>query len=328
MPWRAAQGVTADPYRVWLSEIMLQQTTVATVGAYFLKFIQRWPTLNALASADLDDVLRLWAGLGYYRRARLLHQCAQTLRDKYGGLFPQDEQTLKTLPGIGTYTAAAITAIAFDTPANVVDGNVERVMSRIFAIRDPLPKAKAKLREAAETLVPQKRCGDYAQALMDLGATICSPRSPACTQCPWQKSCQAHAQGIQATLPRRAKAKPKPTRRAVAFVLFDPQGKIFLRRRPPQGLLAGMMEIPSSPWLETSMPGLAQSRPHAPARAKWKQTQGLVTHTFTHFTLEITVATATTDKKLQGLWAHPRQLENEALPSIMKKIVSHALTGL
>ncbi len=328
MPWRAAQGVTADPYRVWLSEIMLQQTTVATVGAYFLKFIQRWPTLNALAAADLDDVLRLWAGLGYYRRARLLHQCAQTLRDTHGGIFPQDEQTLKTLPGIGTYTAAAITAIAFNNPANVVDGNVERVMSRIFAIRDPLPQAKAKLREAAATLVPQKRCGDYAQALMDLGATICTPRSPSCDQCPWQKSCQAHAQGIQSTLPRRAKAKPKLARSAVAFVLFDPQGKVFLRRRPPQGLLASMMEIPSSPWLEGSIPSLAQARLHAPIPAKWKQSSGLVTHVFTHFTLEITVATATTDKKLKGHWVHPHKLENEALPSVMKKIVRHALTGL
>ncbi|MDR3424791.1 MAG: A/G-specific adenine glycosylase [Alphaproteobacteria bacterium] len=328
LPWRAARGEKPDPYQVWLSEIMLQQTTVATVGPYFQKFIARWPTLGDLAAASLDDVLRLWAGLGYYRRARMLHLCAQRLRDDYGGEIPQDEKSLLTLPGFGPYTAAAVAAIAFDRPANVVDGNVERVMARVFHINEPLPKAKKALRAAAAALVPQKRCGDYAQALMDLGATVCAPRSPTCALCPWQEACQAHALGIQETLPRRARVKPKPVRRGFAFVLVNPAGEVYLRRRPPHGLLAGMMEAPGSPWREGSMPRLAEARPYAPAKAKWRLCPGVVTHIFTHFTLELTVATATTAQSLSGLWLAPDALDREALPSVMKKIVRHAVKGV
>lgn len=328
MPWRAKRGEKIDPYRVWLSEIMLQQTTVVTVGPYFKKFIERWPTLNELAAAELNDVLHQWAGLGYYRRARLLHQCAQKLRDDCAGVFPRDEKALLALPGFGPYTAAAVTAIAFDKPANVVDGNVERVMARIFAISDPLPKAKAKLRAAAATLVPSKRYGDYAQALMDLGATICTPRSPKCGLCPWQKVCQAQTQGIQEQLPRRAKAKLRPVRRAFAFVLLNPHGEVFLRRRPPQGLLASMMEVPSSPWVAGAMPTGAEAKKYAPLAGKWKQSPGLVTHIFTHFTLEINIATAVTHKNFPGRWVSPYKLESEALPSVMKKIVRHALKAL
>lgn len=328
MPWRAPHGQKPDPYAVWLSEIMLQQTTVATVGPYFQKFLARWPRLQDLAQASLDDVLRLWAGLGYYRRARLLHQCAQTLWNTHKGVFPASEKALLDLPGFGPYTAAAVTAIAFDRPANVVDGNVERVMARLYAIKDPLPKSKPLLREAASKLVPQKRPGDYAQALMDLGATICTPRSPKCTACPWQKSCRARAEGIQETLPRRLKAKPKPLRRAVAFVLLNPKGEILLRRRPSHGLLADMMEVPSTPWLEGAAPALAEMGPHAPHRAKWQIRPGQVTHVFTHFTLEVTVATAQTARPSKGVWIAPENLSREALPSLMKKIIHHALKAL
>jgi len=321
LPWRAEGKERPDPYRVLVSEIMLQQTTVATVGAYFLKFMKRWPTLNELGSAKLDTLLRVWAGLGYYRRARLLHECAMRLRDEFGGKFPQDEKTLNALPGVGPYTAAAISAIAFDWPANVVDGNVERVMARVFAMSDPLPKAKAKLRKAAAGLVPDKRCGDYAQALMDLGATVCTPRSPQCALCPWRRSCRAFSRGLQETLPRRAKKKPKPLRRAVAFVLFNGQGKVLLRARPGHGLLAGMMEVQSSPWREGDMPTLGETRAYAPSAEKWKICPVIVRHVFTHFTLEIAVATAVTKKRVEGHWVAPRELDDEALPSVMKKII-------
>ena len=325
MPWRALHGQKPDPYRVWLSEVMLQQTTVATVGAYFQKFTERWPTLPDLAAASLDDVLRMWAGLGYYRRARMLHQCAQKLRDDYDGLFPTDEKSLLALPGFGPYTAAAVRAIAFDKPANVVDGNVERVIARIFAIQEALPKAKTSLRAAAAALVPQKRAGDYAQALMDLGATICTPRSPKCNKCPWISACQAQALGIQDTLPRRIKAKAKPIRRAIAFVLLNPKGEILIRRRAPKGLLAGMMEVPSSPWEEGKMPTLAQARTYAPKATKWKIQNSIVTHVFTHFTLEIGVAVTSCAKDLPGDWMHLTDIDREALPSVMKKIIRHAV---
>jgi A/G-specific adenine glycosylase len=329
MPWRAGKGQKPDPYRVWLSEIMLQQTTVATVGPYFQKFIKRWPTLKDLASAKLDDVLRLWAGLGYYRRARMLHACARVLRDEFGGKFPRDEETLRTLPGFGPYTAAAVAAIAFGKSANVVDGNVERVMARVFCVSAPLPKAKAELREVAATLVPQKRCGDYAQALMDLGATVCTPRSPKCDVCPWQGACQAYAKGVQEQLPRRVKKKTKPVRRAVAFVLMNGRGEVLLRRRPPHGLLASMMEVPSSPWREGMMPSLAQAEKFAPTGAEtWKQCAGSVRHVFTHFTLEVVVAVAKTKKKIRGHWVPIGKLGDEALPSVMRKIVGRALETL
>ncbi len=328
MPWRVAKGEKPDAYRVWLSEIMLQQTTVATVGPYFQKFVKRWPTLSDLASAKLDDVLRMWAGLGYYRRARMLHQCAQILHKDFGGKFPQDEKTLQTLPGFGPYTAAAVVAIAFGRKANVVDGNVERVMSRMFLIQTPLPKAKAELREVAATLVPEKRCGDYAQALMDLGATVCTPRSPKCGLCPWRVSCRAFAPGVQESLPRRAKKAVKPFRRTIAFVLINQKGEILLRRRPPHGLLAGMMEVPSSPWREGRAPKLAEIREYAPSAGKWVPIKGVVRHVFTHFTLEAAVAISATKKRTSGRWVLPQNLDKEALPSVMKKIVRHALMSL
>jgi len=325
LPWRAKKGEKPDPYRVWLSEIMLPQTTVATVGPYYQKFIARWPTLDRLAKAKLDDVLKMWAGLGYYRRARMLHACAKKIRDDNSDTFPDDEQTLRALPGFGPYTAAAVAAIAFDKCANVVDGNVERVMARLFLIKTPLPKAKAKLRAAAAALVPQVRCGDYAQALMDLGATVCTPRSPKCVLCPWNGACLAKAEGVQDSLPRRAATKAKPVRRAIAFVLINGKGDIYLRRRPSKGLLAGMTEVPSSPWREGPMPALDEILAFAPHQEKWKLLPGAVRHVFSHFTLEVAVAVAATKKKKSGLWVAPQKLGGEALPSVMRKIAAFAL---
>jgi A/G-specific adenine glycosylase len=325
MPWRALAGETADPYRVWLSEVMLQQTTVGAVAPYFQKFVKRWPTIRDLAASDLNEVLSMWAGLGYYRRARSLHACAQQLVADYGGNFPQDEAELLELPGFGPYTAAAVRAIAFEQRANVVDGNVERVVARIFAIKTPMPKGKAELRATAATLLPKSRYGDYAQALMDLGATICTPQNPKCGLCPWRKSCRAHALGIVKTLPRRAKAKAKPIRRAIAFILTNEQGEIFLQRRPKEGLLGGMMEVPSSAWKEGAMPTLTTARREAPTPAQWKLLPGMVRHTFSHFELEIAVASAKAGKATKGIWVPQNKLQNEALPSVMRKILNHGL---
>ena len=327
LPWRALHGEQADPYRVWLSEIMLQQTTVATVGPYFRKFVALWPTLQDLAAAPLDDVMRQWAGLGYYRRARMLHQCARLLISDYGGIFPRDLAGLQALPGFGPYTAAAVASIAFDLPANVVDGNVERVMARIFALRDPMPGSKPALRAAAASLAPSNRAGDYAQALMDLGATICTPRSPKCGLCPWSDACQALALGIQDSLPARTAKKPKPVRRTLAFVLLNQKGEVFLRPRPDKGLLGGMMEVPSAPWVASPIPELENAVPHAPVKTRWRQMPGRITHIFTHFTLEASVAMATTTRKPAGagVWVPHEKLDKEALPTVMKKIINHAL---
>lgn len=307
---------------------MLQQTTVATVGPYFAKFIKRWPTLSALAKAQEEDILREWSGLGYYRRAKMLHLCAQKLQNEFKGVFPEDEETLLTLPGFGPYTAAAVSAIAFERPANVVDGNVERVMARIFLVKEPLPKAKTKLRALAAPLVPDKRCGDYAQALMDLGATVCAPRSPKCDICPWQDACLAHAQGVQTTLPRKTKTKPKPVRRTIAFVLTNDRGEVFLQKRPPTGLLAGMLEVPSTDWDEKTDPNAAPHKAKPPVKAVWQHVPPVISHVFTHFKLEIDVRAARTNKKPKGLWIRVEELQNEAVPSLTKKIVRHALTKL
>lgn len=325
MPWRVLPGETSDPYRIWLSEIMLQQTTVGTVAPYFQKFVRLWPRLQDLAAASLDDILRQWAGLGYYRRARSLHACAVQLMRECNGMFPQTETELLELPGFGPYTAAAVRAIAFDQRANVVDGNVERVMARVFAIKTPLPKAKPELRKAAEMLLPKGRYGDYAQALMDLGATICTPRNPKCDLCPWKKPCLARNLGIENKLPRRLKAKAKPVRRSVAFVLFNEHGEIYLRKRSEKGLLGGMMEVSSSPWLEAPMPDLKSVLEYAPTPAKWSLLPSTIRHVFSHFDFEIGVAVATTKQKnVKGKWVRLDEAKNEALPSVMVKIIKLA----
>jgi len=331
LPWRAPAGVPPDPYHVWLSEIMLQQTTVATVRPHFDRFLALWPTVRDLAAADLDAVLHAWQGLGYYARARNMHRCAQTVASEHDGRFPADEATLLTLPGVGAYTAAAIAAIAFDRPATVVDGNVERVMARLFAIHAPLPAGKKAIRAAAESLTPRERPGDYAQAVMDLGATVCSPRKPRCMLCPWADRCAARALGIAETLPRQAPKAERPTRRGVAFWIQRPDGAVLLRRRRESGLLGGMMEIPSTEWVE----GLWSTAPEgegSPLRADWRELPGLVRHGFTHFLLELWVlagrvpATARTPKDC--IWVPVDRFGDYALPTVMKKVVRHTLAHL
>jgi len=331
LPWRAAPGEAADPYRVWLSEVMLQQTTVAAVIPYFQAFLARWPTVEALAAAPVEAVMQAWAGLGYYARARNLHQCAKTVAAWRGGRFPDTEEDLRRLPGIGDYTAAAIAAIAFGRPAVVVDGNVERVMARLFAVRDPLPGAKAQLKALAARLTPASRPGDYAQAVMDLGATLCSPKSPACALCPWRDPCAARRLGIEATLPARTEKPERPTRRGIAFWLTAGDGAVLLRRRPPSGLLGGMVEIPSTDWREGAW-SLAEAEEAAPLPAArlsggWRLLPGLVRHTFTHFHLEISVAAGRCagQPAVRGHWCPLDRLNEEALPTLMRKIARHAL---
>ena len=332
LPWRALAGNRADPYHIWLSEIMLQQTTVATVGPYFLRFLERWPSVHKLADAPLDDVLHGWQGLGYYARARNLHRCAQMVSQDLDGVFPDTEEALRQLPGIGVYTAAAIAAIAFDRPASVVDGNVERVMARLFAIHEALPAAKTILSDCASVLAPRpvksgatQRSGDYAQALMDLGATVCTPRKPACSRCPWSRSCAAMAAGIAEELPRRAPKKEKPTRKGVAFWAVAPDGAILLRRRPEKGLLGGMMEVPSTEWREAGWTNSA-ARIAAPVSADWTALPGQVRHTFTHFHLELEIMAAHVEPNcVGGVWSLPDRFGDHALPTVMKKIVTHVM---
>ncbi len=327
LPWRAKPGERPDPYRVWLSEIMLQQTTVATVGAYFDRFVDRFPTVEALAQAPLDDVLHAWQGLGYYARARNLHACARAVVTECGGRFPDGIESLRELPGIGPYTAAAIAAIAFDRKAAAVDGNVERVVARLFALETPLPRAKAELRRLTESLVPDRRAGDFAQALMDLGAAVCTPRAPKCILCPIAAVCRGRALGIAETLPRRRAKTTRPTRRGIAFWAVRPDGSVLLRRRPEQGLLGGMIEVPSTEWTETPV-SEAEAREAAPVRASWVRLPGTVRHTFTHFHLELAVLAGETDARAKagvGNWVPLDRLSDQALPTVMKKVVNHAL---
>ena len=327
LPWRAPPGATADPYLVWLSEIMLQQTTVAAVGPYFERFLERWPDVKALAAARLEEVLTAWAGLGYYARARNLHACAKQVADELDGRFPDTEEALRALPGIGAYTAAAIAAIAFGRRTTVVDGNVERVVARLCALETPLPAAKPALRELAETMTPDERPGDYAQAMMDLGATICLPRRPKCVLCPLREHCRGLESGLAEELPRRSPKRERPTRRGVAFWLIDREGAVLLRRRPAKGLLGGMTEVPSTDWREAPWPE-AEALAQAPLPAAWQALPGLVRHTFTHFHLELEVwagRTETAETAADSRWVALDALGGQALPSVMRKVVSHAL---
>ncbi|MGD1922954.1 MAG: A/G-specific adenine glycosylase [Paracoccaceae bacterium] len=287
LPWRVSpedrkSGGVPDPYRVWLSEIMLQQTTVAAVTKYFLAFTRRWPTVHDLAAAPEDEILAAWAGLGYYARARNLIKCARKVSADLNGNFPDTESALRDLPGIGQYTSAAVAAIAFDRKATVLDGNVERVMARLHAETDPLPGSKETLRGFAAELTPDTRPGDYAQAVMDLGATICTPRKPACALCPWRPSCKGYESGIADTLPRKTPKATKPTRRGVAWVVVDSQGSILTERRPDKGLLGGMLAVPTSEWSENPPLG------PPPVVGDYVDI-GEVRHTFTHFHLILDV---------------------------------------
>ena len=330
LPWRARRGECPDPYRVWLSEIMLQQTTVKAVGPYYVRFLSRWPTIAALAAASLDDVLRAWAGLGYYARARNLHACANAVVKHHGGQFPRDVEALRGLPGIGDYTAAAVAAIAFDLPAVPVDGNVERVVSRLFSVEEELPAAKPAIREFAASLLPRHRAGDFAQALMDLGATICSPKRPACELCPWQGDCAAHARGDQETFPRKLPKAEGKLRRGSAFVALRADGRVLLRRRPEKGLLASMMEVPGSEWTHDFDKASAdRSAPRLGAGVRWRPLPGMVRHVFTHFPLELTVFVANVRRATAApkgaRWVKVADLADGALPNLMRKVLAHAL---
>lgn len=324
LPWRVKRGERPDPYRVWLSEIMLQQTTVAVVGPRFVAFCRRWPEVGALAAAPLDDVLHEWQGLGYYARARNLHACARAVVARYGGAFPRDEKALGELPGIGAYTAAAIAALAFDLPATPMDGNIERVVARLFAVDAPLPGAKTQIHALAKGLTPTERPGDYAQAAMDLGATICTPVRPACVLCPWRRRCRARALGMAEQLPRRPAKKPKPERYGVVFWAVRTDGAVLLRRRPDHGLLGGMMEFPSTPWLTARWPDAAIAA-HSPVTTRWQPLPGAVRHSFTHFDLALQVWIGTAPRNVpSGFVAEPPQrFQTLALPTLMKKIAAH-----
>ena len=325
LPWRAAPGVQPDPFRVWLSEIMLQQTRVETVAPYFLKFMARWPDVRALAAAKLSEVLSAWAGLGYYARARNLHACAREIARR-GCEFPRTEAELRELPGVGAYTAAAIAAIAFEAQTIAIDGNVERVVARLFALREPLPKAKAKLHNLANSLLSDERHGDFVQALMELGATVCTPRNPNCHHCPLMGACEARALGKPEQFPRKTAKKAGKLRRGAAFIMLREDGTVLLRTRPAKGLLGGMTEVPTSLWVHRFDDALALGQ--APLQRVWQRLPGTVRHVFTHFPLELAVFLAHANKKTRppkGMrFVREKDLDREALPTLMRKVLAHA----
>jgi A/G-specific adenine glycosylase len=328
LPWRARRGEKPDPYRVWLSEIMLQQTSMKMAAPYYARFVARWPTVEMLAQASLDDILRAWAGLGYYTRARNLHACAHAVVEQYEGKFPADLAALRALPGIGDYTAAAVAAIAFDVPAVPVDGHVERVVARLFAVEDELPFAKPEIKRLAATFLPVCRAGDFAQALMDLGATLCSPKRPACALCPWNECCVAFERGDPVTFPRKASKREGRLRCGAAFVALRADARVLLRQRPEKGLLGAMSEVPGTAWTHDF--DLASALKSAPRlKAKWRRLPGVVTHVFTHFPLELTVFVAevprVTPAPKGARWVKLADLRGEALPSVMRKVLTHAL---
>lgn len=330
LPWRVPpalgkEGFRPDPYHIWLSEVMLQQTTVEAVKPYFARFLSLWPTVEKLAGADPDDLMKAWAGLGYYSRARNLGKCAQMVVERHGGRFPDDEAALRELPGIGPYTAAAIAAIAFDRPAAVVDGNVERVVSRLYAIRTSMPAAKGEIRARVETMTPMLRPGDFAQAMMDLGASLCSPKRPKCMLCPLNEDCAALAEGDPELYPVKAPKMERPLRHGAAFIAVRHDGAVLLRKRPATGLLAGMAEPPTSDW--NSRQNGETGKQAAPFAAAWRPA-GAISHVFTHFELSLSVWLA------DGLdlsapegwwWSKPAALGGEALPTVMKKAIAAAL---
>ncbi|MCS6757988.1 MAG: A/G-specific adenine glycosylase [Candidatus Devosia euplotis] len=323
LPWRVspadrASGRHANPYRVWLSEVMLQQTAVATVKSYFMRFTSLWPTVADLAAAPLDSVLKEWAGLGYYARARNLHACAQAVVDDHAGIFPTTAAGLQTLPGIGAYTSAAIAAICFDEPVAVLDSNLDRVLARYYALDVPVREAKEPLRTALQASVPA-RAGDFAQAMMDLGATICAPRAAACMLCPIQPGCIAARQGDSALYPVKPAKTDRPVRKGYAFVMRDSAGDVFLQSRPSKGLLGGMTEVPGSDW------GAELAAARYPLDAQWSHC-GQVIHIFTHFRLELEVwSAAVPPESLDGgWWAEPAALKGEALPTLFRKVLAAA----
>ncbi|MDO9415797.1 A/G-specific adenine glycosylase [Pararhizobium sp.] len=333
LPWRVspsmrARGVRPDPYHIWLSEVMLQQTTVQAVKPYFAKFLDLWPQVADLAAADTEEVMKAWAGLGYYARARNLKKCAEAVARDHGARFPNTEEGLRLLPGIGDYTAAAVAAIAFDRQAAVLDGNVERVVSRLYAVETPLPAAKPKLRALTGAITPAERPGDFAQAMMDLGSMICAPKRPVCSLCPLNDGCIAFQTGDPERFPVKAAKKAKPVRTGAAFVAINEQGAVYLQKRADTGLLGGMTEVPGTGWTARldGEPSLT-ARPFA---ADW-QDCGAITHVFTHFELRLSVYRADigkTDFRGNGWWEPALSLRHQALPTVMKKAIAQAVPGV
>jgi len=315
LPWRALPGEVADPYRVWLSEVMLQQTTVAAVRPRFAAWVARWPDFASLAAADEAEVMAAWAGLGYYARARNLVAAAKAVVADHGGAFPQDEAVLRTLPGLGAYTAAAVAAIAFGRRAVVVDANVERVVARLFAIRDPLPGARTAIRAAADAVTPDVRAGDFAQAMMDLGSGICTPRKPSCLLCPLASECRGYREGAPERLPVKAPKKRKPQRHGTIFWVQRGED-VLLVRRPAKGLLGGMRALPTGPWTD-GPPGLDG----APAGLDWTMRNATVSHGFTHFDIELTLAVAMgqAHHAIEGEWWPIAELDRAGLPTLFAK---------
>jgi A/G-specific adenine glycosylase len=335
LPWRALPGQAADPYRVWLSEVMLQQTTVTAVAPYYAKFLAQFPTVETLAATEIDEVFKLWAGLGYYARARNLYACAKAVVARHGGAFPATEAELADLPGIGPYTAAAVAAIAFDCPASPVDGNIERVIARLYAVEDELPAAKPAIRALAERLRPPQRPGDFAQAMMDLGATICTPKNPACALCPFLEGCAARRRGDPETFPRKAKKREGKLRRGAAFVALRADGHLLVRTRPARGLLGGMTEVPTTEFLADfdESRALAEAPSFAGdgggvGRTRWQRLPDAVTHVFTHFPLELVVFRAEVPAAAaapNGMrWLAASGVRGAAFPSLMRKVLAHA----
>ena len=325
LPWRARPGETGDPYRVWLSEIMLQQTTVAAVAPYYRNFLARWPNVKRLAAASQDEVLGAWAGLGYYARARNLHRAAKLVAEEFGGSFPGTAAQLRTLPGVGAYTAAAIAAIAFGEPVAAMDANAERVIARLFAVGEPLPGAKAKLAALAAPMVPERRASDFAQALMDLGSLICAPKRPLCAECPLAAHCRGRLMGVAQELPRKAAERARPVKRGAAFVALDRKGAVYLVRRPEKGLLGAMLQPPLGEWTGT-FPDIAAAIQEAPFMGDWIKKPGFVRHGFTHFLLEMEIYVARFHRRPngEGTWFAPEDLTRAALPTVMRKVIAHA----
>lgn len=332
LPWRitpdqSKAGQVADPYRIWLSEIMLQQTTVQAVKSYFEKFVTLWPDIAALAAVDNEEVMKAWAGLGYYSRARNLKKCAEQIVEEHQGVFPDTAEGLMRLPGIGPYTAGAIAAIAFDRPETAIDGNVERVITRLFAIARPVREVKAEIRNTVQSLVPASRPGDFAQAMMDLGATICTPKRPACALCPMQQFCIASDQFNPESFPVKPPRQNKPERKGAVFVAVRDNGSILLQKRPENGLLGGMSEAPTTDW-SARVDG-ATTADAAPFAARW-QRRGTISHVFTHFRLELTVYLANVGPVRTSenqWWCAGKDISGEALPTLMKKAIECALPG-
>ncbi len=330
LPWRSPPRQKPDPYHVWLSEIMLQQTTVGAVIPYFEKFLAKWPDIKALANADRQDVMTAWAGLGYYARARNLHACAKVVTEEMGGIFPEDERELLSLPGIGPYTAAAIASIAFNKPSTVADGNIERIMARYYAVTEPLPGVKKELKAHAHSLSHRQteRPGDYAQALMDIGATVCTPRAPKCGICPVRLGCKGRKQGIAKDLPTRAVKTLKPLKFGFVYWIQDKEGRVLLHKRPDGGLLGGTYGLPASDWVDVT----EKSKPRRPEYlqgVRFEKDSHKIRHSFTHFDLELEVRRSTPVKSLKigknYFWHRTEDIDNFGFPSVFKKAVKLSL---